>query len=748
MISEIHHPVYLYIDNIDEAFNIYLSTAKAKPHLKAENVWIFSQIGLMEAAKEILQFNRHIKVYASIRLEAYQCNKGPTFLQMDNYTCVIAYSKEEVERIFFQNVSSCLGSKVETDSNELLKMFFNFKTLPHPIVSEDGRPAQEHLFNYLYRHTFRRPREIVYIGKAVSETLQMNRTTDKVRDVVNKCALRFIEQYRFEVAHAFDEDELKAVCSEVRSTVISRETLDMARKRLQKSCPAVKDIFSSLYRKGLFGYVSKDASNRAVQFFLPVAEHIFDEHTTLPKANYYLVHPALAELLQSADSSFVVDCNNIVGYDCVFHEVALANDRATNGHEYRQQPERYCVGFGAGKIGLGLIADLFLSQQPRLPIAIVQRDSKAQWKNVAKHEEVMLRRNGTIIGTFHVVSQASPPGALDLLISEKKNVLLLTENPQLTARILKAAKFVTSSLAEGLGSLETHLINASFVNDINVYPFENEYGAVQKLRKNLENKRVEHVHIVPVSVDRVCAGLSFCRDGQCIDVTTEEYRDVIVSQINRNVAVDFERTDGVRVSKPDVFDLERRKKFYIVNTLHMVLVAYGVSYLISQKKLGPSAIMSFPTNVFPDIEEIRNRLSVFGSLQCVRFLMESPADTLEGYFHSHDKSLQYDALMEYVARTVERFGSFPDEVHRLFPLAKISGLKNKFEERINKIGIYFAAKYRHDADAFKEFRNFSLQEKQIKEYITEYLSHIGIIAMYYGSRQSRQSRRSRKLPGK
>src|SRR5437588_6492445 len=66
--------VAIFIDNIDEGIEKHGKGALS------EDVWINAQLGLMKVARDICQRNRHIKIFVSIRSEAFNNDKSATAL--------------------------------------------------------------------------------------------------------------------------------------------------------------------------------------------------------------------------------------------------------------------------------------------------------------------------------------------------------------------------------------------------------------------------------------------------------------------------------------------------------------------------------------------------------------------------------------------------------------------------------------------------------------------------------------------
>ncbi|MEM1118895.1 MAG: hypothetical protein AAGJ18_00515, partial [Bacteroidota bacterium] len=108
-IENIHTGVSIFIDNIDQAFSQFLTDhdpsdfkdVRINPSIK---VWTNAQTGLISAIYNLNRHNSHIKVYTSIRSEAFRCIGNEMMLNYKNYTTALKYTKTEVRKIFEKNI--------------------------------------------------------------------------------------------------------------------------------------------------------------------------------------------------------------------------------------------------------------------------------------------------------------------------------------------------------------------------------------------------------------------------------------------------------------------------------------------------------------------------------------------------------------------------------------------------------------------------------------------------------------------
>lgn len=84
--------------------------------------------------------------------------------------------------IFISNINKTPNNKlVEKSSTDPFIRFFGFNTIPHSFVKN----REEDIFNFMYRHTFGRPRELVLLGKRIFEMEGDERRFDTIRRKIN-----------------------------------------------------------------------------------------------------------------------------------------------------------------------------------------------------------------------------------------------------------------------------------------------------------------------------------------------------------------------------------------------------------------------------------------------------------------------------------------------------------------------------------------------------------------------------------
>ncbi len=141
----IHSGTYFFVDKVDQAI-------RGLP----PEAWIYVQAGLIEAAWDLMSSNRHLRVFATIRQEAFSNYQSDIKNNLFGATTSLQYSEEELSKMMDQLAKCYEGC---ANFNE----FVGFNVIRHP-----RRPSPEDCFHFVRRHTFGRPRDLVVIASEIS----------------------------------------------------------------------------------------------------------------------------------------------------------------------------------------------------------------------------------------------------------------------------------------------------------------------------------------------------------------------------------------------------------------------------------------------------------------------------------------------------------------------------------------------------------------------------------------------------
>ena len=110
---QIRRPVAVFVDTIDEYFEGYVDSGD--PHEadasylhrnKDSRIWIVGQLGICRAIRELLGVNPHVKIFVSIRKEAFNSLDyyDRNAVNISSLAVQLHYSGEDLSRIFDKNI--------------------------------------------------------------------------------------------------------------------------------------------------------------------------------------------------------------------------------------------------------------------------------------------------------------------------------------------------------------------------------------------------------------------------------------------------------------------------------------------------------------------------------------------------------------------------------------------------------------------------------------------------------------------
>lgn len=320
----------LFIDNIDEALTPHVGeslrtsiTQEDTSYLLSKDLWIYAQTSILKVAKRLMLHNSHLKIFVSIRSEAYNQITSMEKLQIDDLCIQLRYTKNQIKEIFIKNIRETRPERLSNPSDkDHIKRFIGFSSYQHHFVKDDkDNPVNEDIFDCIYRHTFGRPREIVRMGQEIFNLDVELRTVEKIHETINTVSVDLFKQFTYEIIPYFDMDLFKEFCREVTVNVIKPSTAEKVLAYFANK-KETADIFSYYWNLGLLG-ISRQASmniEKYIQHFRPVGQYSLS-YEKIPANTFYLLHPATYRVLEEQridENRF--DKKNIVGYDMPFIE--------------------------------------------------------------------------------------------------------------------------------------------------------------------------------------------------------------------------------------------------------------------------------------------------------------------------------------------------------------------------------------------------------------------------------------------
>lgn len=271
-----------------------------------DSIWQSIQVGLLEAAWDVMRSNHHVKIYLSIRQEAYAAHRSRNANAISAAVVKIEYSRKELKELlnhlvfYYENVNT-------------LEEFVGFDTFPNTVVFED-----ENIYDFMFRYSIGRPRDFVQFcdelskirnsldGSNIEKRLELK---ERVRNISSdmivfslfeelrmllKCLNtqeRFNDFLALLKCNVLTYSEMQEICCEFNG-----KTCD----RMCDKCSHNHHPFCDLYNMGLLGVVSNNQDRRTQHFKTPYENMI---HGLRSDIDFFLIHPALREYINQIHMS-------------------------------------------------------------------------------------------------------------------------------------------------------------------------------------------------------------------------------------------------------------------------------------------------------------------------------------------------------------------------------------------------------------------------------------------------------------
>jgi hypothetical protein len=317
----------VFIDDVDQTLHDFLIV----PHPTDEyfegrespsvGVWVNAQMGLIGAIYNINRQNAHIKIYATIRREAFEALDSEMKINYKQHTSILQYEKDEIRAIFEKNIQLIESADLfDRFGGTHIGRFLGFDRVPHRFaIDAQNERRSEDAFDFIYRHTYGRPREIVLIGKQIDDLVSSaiyrdadpEERIEKIRVLVNRESHELMRQYRQEIIPYLSEVKLVQFLERVRSNIITKEDLH------RLDVETVKEY----YNLGLVGYVRQvNHSGLMKQIFNPPATYNYRTKQPLPETDYFVIHSTMdTMLLEKHTYGHFYNKYNIIGNGYEFY---------------------------------------------------------------------------------------------------------------------------------------------------------------------------------------------------------------------------------------------------------------------------------------------------------------------------------------------------------------------------------------------------------------------------------------------
>lgn len=291
----INQGVIMFFDRLDNA----LETAH-------DSIWQPIQAGLLEAAWDVMRSNTHVKIYLSIRQEAYVAHRSRNANAISAAVVKIEYSREELRELLNHLV-------LYYENQQTLEDFLGLGTFRNTIVFKD-----EDVFDFMFRYSIGRPRDFVQFCDELSKAKNMlfedideKRAIlkDKVREISSKAIIyNLFEELRMLLKCLKTQERFDNFLSLLSNNVLTYHEMQLVCHKFNGSfcskdcanCDPEHHPFCDLYNMGLLGIV-RGNQDKKIQHFKTPYENIINGLRS--GSDYFLIHPALREYINQIHTS-------------------------------------------------------------------------------------------------------------------------------------------------------------------------------------------------------------------------------------------------------------------------------------------------------------------------------------------------------------------------------------------------------------------------------------------------------------
>lgn len=317
----------VFIDKVDQRLD---STIR--------KLWFIIQHGLLEAVFELNQLNKNVSIYFSVREEAWATFGSQHKKQMNDYVVKAIYDIDDLKMILrnaicnYENNDTLIHpSKINSDP---IGAYFGVNKILNKHTGDT-----ELITDYIYRHSFARPRDIIYYG-AKFHGIKNKINEDYIIASINRLAAEdvrdcYLDEMKF-FMDAIDDDNVDIVLSEINKNILTYEELKKICSKLNNNsdlcskfvdcshCDPGMHFFCDLYQIGLIGVIATNVGlKKKIQQFLTPNDmsRVKIRKNALPKSKYYLIHPALQDYIGEVEGSYSVVRGVLVGDKCEWKDV-------------------------------------------------------------------------------------------------------------------------------------------------------------------------------------------------------------------------------------------------------------------------------------------------------------------------------------------------------------------------------------------------------------------------------------------
>lgn len=325
-VQRIQQSIVLFVDKLEEPFNRgYYSIPgdSNSAHGKYNSsIWAYAQLAFAEAVYILFSARHHIKIFFSIRKEALYRGEEISieYNKVRDRVVTLKYTPEELFEMFSLYISR------ENDSDLCYPEYARVNPIKSLvgmdiIIHKSG--VEENIWDYIYRHTFQRPRDIMEMCIAIHQHIITNKTvrnsevTEQIRVLrhwINEIStmecqqyLSTLEPFMSQSDNIHFKEEVISLARQLPTNVFTSDSIKYYCHQINKkedkidcnSCVGIH-YFSTLYNIGLLGCIHKSVNDNT---FHNVIKHIgeskFDSrHSSLPNEILYYAHPGFGNIIE------------------------------------------------------------------------------------------------------------------------------------------------------------------------------------------------------------------------------------------------------------------------------------------------------------------------------------------------------------------------------------------------------------------------------------------------------------------
>lgn len=333
----VQRQTYIFIDKIDQACEGF-----------DRDTWTAIQTGLIEAAYDLSTSNPHIKIYVSIRQEAWARFNSSSKDNIRSHLTSIEYDETEL-RLIINSLSNFYEQKETPEA-----------CLGISTIQNDNSYTKEEIFKYMLRHSTGKPRDLVSFMNQLRVVTPAYGDEKKTKTGINTISETSI------VNNAFNESKHLLNCLQnptayerflalIPHGILSKNKLQqiflyyngLDSTTDPRTAANVEHPFFELYSIGLLGFLEPEpgAIKKIQKFKLPSDPEAREQENQLPHSEFYFLHPCLHQkMTRISDGKYNVFKGIIIGhgYDWGTRELSLYG---LQQHIFSQYPQEITDSF-------------------------------------------------------------------------------------------------------------------------------------------------------------------------------------------------------------------------------------------------------------------------------------------------------------------------------------------------------------------------------------------------------------------